>query len=152
MRRQHSDKPVRSRAPWPRRGFPAVIRNASWVVHPRPIAYTLIGALLLTGIAPLAVAADLQEPPAPVSASALEAGDSPLPPARSLKQQQYAVADQLSKDYPDAFDAWRVLGTHSRVDPIRVHWIGGGVDVLKSAAADQRITITESGGRTSDRR
>ena len=40
------------------------------------------------------------------------------------------------------------LGKRDRVDRIEVHWIGGGVDVLKDVAADQLLRITEgqSGG------
>ncbi|GAH13270.1 unnamed protein product, partial [marine sediment metagenome] len=35
------------------------------------------------------------------------------------------------------------LGTHEKIDTIEVKWIGGQADVLKDAAADQLITITE---------
>ncbi|MHC5172282.1 MAG: CRTAC1 family protein [Planctomycetota bacterium] len=35
------------------------------------------------------------------------------------------------------------LGAHERIERIEVKWIGGKTDVLKDAAADQLITITE---------
>jgi hypothetical protein len=35
------------------------------------------------------------------------------------------------------------LGQHDRVDRIEVRWLGGGVDVLESVAADQLLTIHE---------
>ncbi|MHC5144126.1 MAG: CRTAC1 family protein [Planctomycetota bacterium] len=35
------------------------------------------------------------------------------------------------------------LGTHETIDRIEVKWIGGGVDILKNPAVDQRLTITE---------
>ena len=35
------------------------------------------------------------------------------------------------------------LGSHSRVDRIEVHWIGGGKDVLTDIAADLTLMITE---------
>jgi hypothetical protein len=35
------------------------------------------------------------------------------------------------------------LGKRDRVDRIEIHWIGGGVDVLKNLSADRLLTITE---------
>ena len=35
------------------------------------------------------------------------------------------------------------LGERSRIDRIEVHWIGGGVDVLKDVQVDRLVTITE---------
>jgi hypothetical protein len=37
------------------------------------------------------------------------------------------------------------LGRQTRVDQIRVRWIGGGVDVRRNLPVDRVITITESG-------
>jgi len=35
------------------------------------------------------------------------------------------------------------LGKREKVDRVEVHWIGGGVDVLKNVAVDRVITIKE---------
>ena len=35
------------------------------------------------------------------------------------------------------------LGTHTQVDRIQVHWIGGGTQVLENIGSGQRLTITE---------
>ncbi len=39
------------------------------------------------------------------------------------------------------------VGSHAKVDEIRVHWPGGGVDVVKDVLTNQRITIEQ--GQTS---
>ena len=38
------------------------------------------------------------------------------------------------------------LGEHDRVDRVEVRWIGGGVEVWKNMAADQRLAIVEGSG------
>jgi tetratricopeptide (TPR) repeat protein len=90
--------------------FPAVVSNACWVVQPVRIVCALIGASFLGSVTLLAVASDPKKPPALASPSDLERGDALLQQARLLKQQQFTVATQLTKDFPDDFDAWRVLG------------------------------------------
>jgi len=35
------------------------------------------------------------------------------------------------------------LGKHDRIDRIEIHWIGGGVDVLRNVGVDRLLTITE---------
>jgi enediyne biosynthesis protein E4 len=35
------------------------------------------------------------------------------------------------------------LGEHKRVDRIEVHWLGGGVDVLKDVKVDQRVEVIQ---------
>jgi hypothetical protein len=38
------------------------------------------------------------------------------------------------------------LGNHEKIDRIEVHWIGGGIDILKDVVADQLLTIIEGSG------
>jgi hypothetical protein len=37
------------------------------------------------------------------------------------------------------------LGKRNKVDRIEVRWIGGGTDVFKDIAVDQRVTLVEGG-------
>ena len=38
------------------------------------------------------------------------------------------------------------LGNRATVDEIRVHWIGGGVDVIRNVKVDRRVTLVEGRG------
>ena len=39
------------------------------------------------------------------------------------------------------------LGRHERVDELRVHWLGGDVEVWKDLPADRQVTLTEGGSQ-----
>jgi len=40
------------------------------------------------------------------------------------------------------------LGERKLIDRIEVHWLGGGVDILKNVTADKKVTITEGLSKT----
>ncbi|MEE8452631.1 MAG: CRTAC1 family protein, partial [Thermoguttaceae bacterium] len=42
------------------------------------------------------------------------------------------------------------LGKHDRIDRIEVHWIGGGVDILRNVSPDRLLTITRGSTKRED--